>query len=332
MEVYGHPSRAPEDLGRKLAMRFEGQRPSGSKHYKEACAWYGALQLAGLLQDQRLLGALVTRYQSFLDTHAELLAARGHVDENVWGIVPLELYLQTGEDRYLTEGLAYADHQQSNIRAQIRYAIDDMFMITGLQIQAYRATEEAKYLDLAASTMVSYLDRLQQPDGTFFHREDVFIKWGRGNGWVASGLTELLRELPQTHSDYARVREGYEAMMQGLLQFQIDSGDGAGLWPQVLDYEGEDNWAETSGSAMFGYALIVGVKLGLLDADTYGPVARSAWLGLVGQLEADGRLRGVSDWMWDGTVADYVGREQVTGDNHGQAPLMWAVAALLRPL
>jgi hypothetical protein len=38
-----------------------------------------------------------------------------------------------------------------------------MFMITGLQIQAFRVTGEAKYANLAASTMVKYLDKLQQP-------------------------------------------------------------------------------------------------------------------------------------------------------------------------
>lgn len=48
-----------------------------------------------------------------------------------------------------------------------------MFMITGLQMQAYRATSDAKYSNLAASTMVDYLNRLQQSDGTFYHHENV---------------------------------------------------------------------------------------------------------------------------------------------------------------
>jgi rhamnogalacturonyl hydrolase YesR len=320
----------PAEVGRRLAALFAGKTSDGAKHYKEACSWYGALQVAGLLGDAALLDALVVRYQPYLDSHDELLAGTGHVDENVWGITPLQIFLETGSVQHRADGMAYADHQFQNIEVQIRYAIDDMFMITGLQVQAYRATEDDKYLDLAASTMVSYLDRLQQPDGTFFHHEDVFIKWGRGNGWVASGLTEILRELPDTHPDYARVREGYSAMMQGLLPYRLTEGEGAGLWQQVLDYESADNWPETSGSAMFAYALITGVRLGILDADTFGPVARQAWLGLVGHLEADGRLRGVSDWMWDGTVEDYVARERVTGDDHGQAPMLWAAAALLR--
>jgi hypothetical protein len=34
--------------------------------------------------------------------------------------------------------------------------------------------------------------------------------------------------------------------------------------------------------------------------------------------------------MYGGSVSEYCSRERVTGDNHGQAPMMWTAAALLR--
>jgi hypothetical protein len=37
--------------------------------------------------------------------------------------------------------------------------------------------------------------------------------------------------------------------------------------------------------------MITGVKQGWLDAATYGPAARRAWLGLVAELDADANLR-----------------------------------------
>ena len=43
---------------------------------------------------------------------------------------------------------------------------------------------------------------------------------------------------------------------------------------QLIDKE--DFWNETSGSAMFTYAMIAGIKAGWLDADTYTPVVRKA--------------------------------------------------------
>ena len=62
-----------------------------------------------------------------------------------------------------------------------------MYMLTILQLQAYRATGDKKYLDRDANEMVAYLDKLQQPNGLFYHAPDVPFFWGRGDGWVAAG-------------------------------------------------------------------------------------------------------------------------------------------------
>lgn len=51
-----------------------------------------------------------------------------------------------------------------------------------------------------------------------------------------------------------------------------------GLWNQLITEP--DFWTETSGSAMFAYAMIVGVNNGWLNKEEYAPVARRAWLGL----------------------------------------------------
>jgi rhamnogalacturonyl hydrolase YesR len=84
-----------------------------------------------------------------------------------------------------------------------------MFMITAVQAQAYRATGERKYIDRAAKEMVVYLDSLQQPNGLFYHAPDVPFFWGRGNGWMAAGMSELLWSLPKDNPDRERIMEGY---------------------------------------------------------------------------------------------------------------------------
>ena len=67
---------------------------------------------------------------------------------------------------------------------QTRLWIDDMYMITILQIEAYKVTKEIKYINRAAEEMVLYLDKLQRPNGLFYHALDVPFYWGRGNGWI----------------------------------------------------------------------------------------------------------------------------------------------------
>ena len=57
--------------------------------------------------------------------------------------------------------------------------------------------------------MVAYLRKLQQPNGLFFHADDVPLFWGRGDGWVAAGMTEMLLSLPQDHPQRAEILGSY---------------------------------------------------------------------------------------------------------------------------
>ena len=251
----------------------------------------------------------------------------------------LEIYLQTKEPKYLDLGRGLADKQwekttSDGITAEARYWIDDMYMITAVEVQAYRATRDQKYLDRAALTMAAYLDKLQQPNGLFFHAADSPFYWGRGNGWVAAGMAELLRSLPRNHPQRARILEGYRKMMASLLRYQAEDG----LWRQLIDHP--DVWAETSSTGMFTFAMVTGVKNGWLPAKTYGPAARRAWLGLIKHIDAQANVSDVCVGTNKANAevgADretqlkyYLARQRRTGDLHGQAPVLWSASALMR--
>jgi rhamnogalacturonyl hydrolase YesR len=73
------------------------------------------------------------------------------------------------------------------------------------------------------------------------------------------------------------------------------------------------------------------VREGWLDSATYAPAARRAWLALVERLDADGSIRDVCESTNKGTTRSYyLGRARITGDLHGEAPLLWCAAELLR--
>ena len=82
---------------------------------------------------------------------------------------------------------------------------------------------------------------------------------------------------------------------------------------------------------MFAFAMITGVRNGWLDAKNYGPAARKAWLALVGYIDQNNQLTSVCETS-DTTdnVSYYLTRRRITGDLHGEAPLLWAATALLR--
>jgi unsaturated rhamnogalacturonyl hydrolase len=325
---------SPQEVGKTLAEHFVGSphQYGGTIHYSEVATWYGALTMAHLTQDNALQKELIHRFEPLLPGGAEaaLIPARRHVDDSIFGIVPLEIAVQTKDPRYLANGKAWADRQWENPNAdglsdESRFWIDDMYMLTILQLEAYRATGDRKYLDRDANEMVAYLDKLQQPDGLFYHAPDVPLYWGRGDGWVAAGMTEMLSTLPEDHPQRARILRSYRSMMEALLHFQQKDG----TWRQLINRE--EAWPEMSGSAMFTFALITGVKSGWLDAKTYGPAARKAWIAIVGYIDQNGDVTSVCE----GTnklndVSYYLQRKRRTGDFHGQAPLLWAASALLR--
>ncbi len=101
------------------------------------------------------------------------------------------------------------------------FGIDDMYMITMLQVEAYRVTGDHKYIDRASTEMVAYLEKLQEPNGLFYHAPDVPFFWARGDGWVAAGMAELLTSLPKDDPRRPRILAGYKRMMSALLKFKV---------------------------------------------------------------------------------------------------------------
>jgi unsaturated rhamnogalacturonyl hydrolase len=97
---------------------------------------------------------------------------------------------------------------------------------------------------------------------------------------------------------------------------------------QLIDKE--EAWKETSSTAMFGYAITVGVKKGLLSEDKFTPVYKKAWLSLVKYINKEGKVTEVCAGTGKGDNIDYyLNRPRNTGDFHGQAPVLWFAYSLL---
>ena len=317
------------ETGKKVARRFL-ETPhlfyNDTIHYAETFTWLAALRFAVLTGDGELLSLLKNRFEPLFSSEKNFLPAKNHVDFNMFGCLPLELYKITGEKRYLELGLPYADTQwelpprateeerafmEQGYTWQTRLWMDDMYMITSIQSQAWKITGDPKYINRAAHEMAYYLDRLQRPDGLFYHAPDAPFYWGRANGWMAAGMAELLKNLPEEHASRPRILEGYVLMMERLKGFQGDDG----MWKQLIDHG--DCWNETSCTAMFTYAMIAGIKHRWLPA-SYTGITEKAWEGLRSYIEDNGDVREVCTGTPKADNKEfYYQRPRVTGDYHG---------------
>ena len=343
---------SPDVIGKALAEHFltgtQAERFSG---YPYVCTFLGAMTFAELTHDDALRDRLIAKFDPMLPGGTMRTPQRHHVDDSIFGVMPLQIAIQTKglatyDPKYLQLGVSWADRQwgpladntppelpqdlhdalvKDGLSPETRLWVDDMYMLTMLQLEAYRATGDRKYLDRDAHEMVVYLDRLQQPNGLFFHAPDVKYFWGRGDGWFAAGMAEMLRTLPANHPDRRRIMAGYKLMMAVLLKYQGADG----MWRQLIDHP--EAWPEGSSSAMFSFALITGVKHGWLDAATYAPAARRAWIAVVGYVDQNNDVTEVCTGTGKmDSLQYYLDRKRETGNLHGQAPVLWAATALLR--
>ena len=350
----------PKTVGNKLSKRLMETKHQlyGDRgiHYAEVCTWYGALRFAELTNNKGLIKQLRNRFELLFHLEKELLPPLIHVDQNMFGCLPLRFYSITKDQRYLDLGLPYADTQwelpananeeerkwdKKGFSWQTRLWIDDMYMITIVQSEAYKVTGDAKYINRAAKEMVMYLDELQHPNGLFYHAPDVPYYWGRGDGWMAVGMTELLFNLPKNDPNRDRIMKGYllmmnndpnrDRIMKGYLLMMNNLKkyvNKDGLWNQLIDQP--DFWTETSGSAMFTYAMILGVQNGWLDKEEFAPIARRAWLGLCNYIDDKNDLTEVCIGTGKKNSKQYyMDRPRIAGDYHGQAPMIWCAYALL---
>jgi unsaturated rhamnogalacturonyl hydrolase len=194
---------SPEEIGTILTRHFietphtnfGSSKPPGSITYPEVCTWYGALIFSKVNNDRQAQLQLEQRLITLITEEKKMIPAPSHVDNNVFGTVPFELYQQTSKSEYLQLATPFANKQwelpenakpihqylmNNGFSWQTRMWIDDMFMITAVQVQAYKATGDKKYIDRAAKEMVLYLDSIQRPNGLFYHAPDIPFFLGQG--------------------------------------------------------------------------------------------------------------------------------------------------------
>ena len=339
----------PDEVGRRIINKYLNTphtqygvirvNPPELVTYPDVCAWLGGLWFADKVNDKQLYGRLVDRFEPLFSTESNMQPKPNHVDNNVFGAIPLTIYQSKKESKYLDLGLKYADSQwdvpsnaspeekewaDKGFTWQTRIWIDDMFMITAVQAQAYLATNDRKYIDRAAAEMVMYLNEIQKSNGLFYHSPTTPFFWGRGNGWMAVGMAELLRMLPEDNPNRKTIMDAYKKMMASLLEFQAEDG----MWRQLVN--DPKAWKETSCTGMFTYSMITGVKNGWLDETKYGAAARKAWLKLITYINENDEVFDVCEGT---NIKDdyqyYLDRKRNTGDLHGQAPVIWCAYALM---
>lgn len=157
--------------------------------------------------------------------------------------------------------------------------------------------------DEAVKQIVLHLDRLQDGEKPFFiHCEENAGgkrsegSWARGNGWVMMTLAEVLPMMDKKSARYKDLLAIFCGLSAAIANRQTKSG----LWRTILD--DPKAYEEVSASAMYLFSFARAQKIGLI-----GPIGLigKAHRAIARKVDENGRVLGVSEGTWPGTVEYY---------------------------
>ncbi len=210
-----------------------------------------------------------------------------------------DLYMAEPDANKIARARQVMEYEMSTPDNDYWWWADGLYMVMPVMTKLYKITGNTLYLDKLYEYW-TYADKLMYDnDSRLYYRDAKYIYpkhktnsgkkdfWARGNGWVLAALAKVLQDLPKDNAHRQAYIDRYKAMAEAIAKSQQDGG----YWTRsMLDADFAPGY-ETSGTAFFTYALMWGVNSGLLDAETYAPVALKGWKYLSEvALQADGSV------------------------------------------
>ena len=163
--------------------------------------------------------------------------------------------------------------------------------------------------------------------------------WLRAMGWFMVAMVDVLERMDeQLYNEYRGIMAMFKQTIEDVHKFQDEE---TGMFWQVMDHPGvEGNYLETSGTALFAYAVLKGVRLGYLpkrmaawaEKAFYGTCDRYLSKNPDGSLQLDGICLvaglGGKDHR-DGSLAYYFSEPVVCNDAKGVGPLVLAYTEMI---
>jgi unsaturated rhamnogalacturonyl hydrolase len=316
--------------------------------------------IAGVFEktgDHRYLDYIRRFVDSYLGESDTVDLGKDHnIDRIQPGVLLLFLYEQTGIEKYRRA----ADHvrrafdkfprnEEGGFWHKTRYPdemwLDGIYMGQPFLVRYGQLFGDAPYCVETAISQISLIARhVQRPDGLLLHAWDGDRNaawadsetglapevWGRGMGWFAMALVDVLKYVPPDHPGADELLGILQRLAAGLKNAQDTA---TGLWYQVLDKgDRPDNWHETSATGMFVYALKVGVDEGYLETG-YLEVAEKGWVGLKSKIARgpDGSpvLRDAVQGMGvQSAYSGYIDKERLHNSPHGLCAVLLAASRM----
>jgi rhamnogalacturonyl hydrolase YesR len=306
IEMNRRRARSPQQLAAELAMFYGHDFAEPS--YIPGIALIAQLYLGHTAEVERVVGPYVDGSKDSLARPTSPGFA-GH-------LIFAELAQRTGNPSYLqlvrkVADLGFADGGEMKESMPLHDEMSDsVFMGCPILAKAGMLTGERKYFDMAARHF-RFMEKLDlRPDGIYRHSPLTDAAWGRGNAFPALGLALTLSDFPNSHADFGGLLQAYQRLVAALSKFQGRDG----MWREVVDEPAA--YPEFSATAMIATAMLIGIRHGWLDSQSYQPRVDRAWEAILRRAGPQGRLMDVCESTGKQKAeADYLRRAAILGQD-----------------
>ncbi|MBC2607093.1 glycoside hydrolase family 88 protein [Pelagicoccus albus] len=289
---FGGEIRTDWKAGTYYSGLYAAYQATGDENFREqAITWCETAEWT--LSENHFFADDICAAQTFLDVYLDEKDPKMIEDT----VAALEPYFTS--DYIRREQLSHViwkDEKRDFTGRNLWWWCDSLYMAPPVLTRLYSATGDERYLELMHRLYWDTVDFLfMEEDGLFARDESYFDKktpggksvyWSRGNGWVYAGLIRTLDHLPKDDPYYEKYVDLFRKMTRTLVDLQQEDG----MWRPSVNEPSWKPMKESSGTSFFAYGLLGGINRGILDKESYLPVALKAWEGLVGCVNTDGRL------------------------------------------
>lgn len=351
-----------------FSTHFQGEMKKWN--YEDGCVLMGWVQLYQVTGEKKYQEFVLKYLEEYITRTGEIQyyqEEKYNIDSIHTGKVLFYAYEWTGEERY-RKGIEVLRNQLKNQPRTNsgsfwhKKIYPNQIWLDGLYMaQPFYMMYETKY-----NKKENYIDMIEQFKNArkylyheekklYYHAYDESREafwadketgqsknfWLRSMGWYLMALIDTMDEMDESIFEQYKVLEDlFKEAVRGILKYQDKSSK---LFYQVIDRKDvETNYLETSGSAMIGYAILKGCRMGALLKEKYQSIGEEIVDALTEKMiiEQGDRLKlsnicsvaGLGpqmDTRRDGSVEYYLSEPVVCDDHKGVGAYMMAYAQKL---
>ena len=312
-------STSPKDWAIKMAESDMVRNPeSWMIDFSKQPNWGYCQGLVCRAQEQVWLATGNTKFYTYFKEYADtMIDKKGmiqkyrltdyNIDNINSGKILFSLYEKTGDERYNIAIQTLRDQMRTHPRTseggfwhKKRYPhqmwLDGLYMASPFLAQYAEVYKKDSLFDDVANQIKLVHKHLKDPEtGLYRHgwdesREQQWSDaetglsqhvWGRGMGWFAMAIIDVLEFFPEDHPERDSIIEIAKHMADMIKKYQEPN---KGLWYQVVDLgTRKGNYLEATASTMFVYFLIKGINENVLNK-SFLPIAQKGYDGILDHL------------------------------------------------